>query len=200
LTDEPIIPESVRAGADVVSFSGDKLLGAPQAGIIVGRQALIASLRRTPLARALRADKLVLGALEATLEAHARGTAHDEIPVMRMLSMTYAETERRAQDFLLNFKQSVSADNAAQFYGEVVTDEATIGGGSAPLTRLTTASVSLRHRSLSSQQIVTQLRANRPPIIARIVEDRVLLNLRTVSQTEEAEILAALLALNLTQA
>jgi L-seryl-tRNA(Ser) seleniumtransferase len=141
LTDEPVIRQSVRAGADVVSFSGDKLLGGPQAGIIVGRSEIIEHIRRTPLARALRADKLVLGALEATLEAHARGTAHTEIPALRMLHETYAVTRERATKFLVQLRATPSAvsdgrlneADASALTSELIEDTAAVGGGSAPL-------------------------------------------------------------------
>lgn len=194
LSGEPVISESVRGGADVISFSGDKLLGGPQAGIIVGRRTAIERIRHTPLARALRADKLVLGALEATLEAHARGTAQSEVPALQMMGMSYAETQQRAEAFLINLRQALP--DAAKLHGEVVPDEAAIGGGSAPLTRLPTASVAIRHHALSVDNLAERLRRNHPPVIARIVDDRVLLNLRTLSQTEEAEVLAALAALD----
>lgn len=203
LADEPVIRQSIRHGADVVSFSGDKLLGGPQAGIIVGRHDLIERIRRTPLARALRADKLVLGALEATLEAHARNAAHTEIPALRMLHETHAATRERAANFLeqLHAMLSTTTDEASRtideasspvLSGELVEDSAAVGGGSAPLTRLPTVAVALSHATLSAGKLEAALRRHHPPVIARIVEGRVLLNLRAVLPHEEAEILIAL--------
>ena len=188
LADEPLIPASVRSGADVVAFSGDKLLGGPQAGIIVGRGELIERIRRTPLARALRADKLVLAALEATLEAHARGTAHAEIPALRMLGETEAASHARAAAFADRLREHA----ASQLDTEIIKDESAIGGGSAPLVRLPSAALALRHHAFTADDFARRLRMCRPPIIARVREDRVLVNLRAVSPSEEDELLAGI--------
>lgn len=187
LTDEPLIPASIRLGADVVAFSGDKLLGGPQAGIIVGRADLIERIRRTPLTRALRADKLVLAALEATLEAHARGTAHTEIPALRMLGETEAASHTRAAAFADRLR---AATDEPQLDIEIIRDEAAIGGGSAPLVRLPSAALALRHPAFTADDFARRLRMYRPPIVARVREERVLVNLRAVSESEEDELLA----------
>ncbi|HEX8847763.1 MAG TPA: L-seryl-tRNA(Sec) selenium transferase [Pyrinomonadaceae bacterium] len=191
LTGEPVIRESIRDGADLVSFSGDKLLGSAQAGLIVGRSNLIEKLRKHPLYRALRADKLTLAALEATLDAHRR-EAFDEIPALHMVALTSEEIERRALSFTSKLLEQ-AAPSALQV--ELVRGESAIGGGSAPTTRPTTILVALTHRELSAEALGKRLRLSSPPVIARIADDRVLLDLRTVADDEEADLLAALLAL-----
>ena len=191
LAGEPVIRESISDGADVVTFSGDKLLGAAQAGLIVGRRAVIERLRRHPLYRALRADKLALAALEATLEIYRRGRAIEEIPTLRMLAMTKEETERRARVFLKRLKKL----NPTALRFEIAEGVSAIGGGSAPTTHPRTALVALTHTKLSADEIEERLRASTPPVIARIAYDRVLLDLRTVAEEEEGELLNALAAL-----
>ena len=131
LADEPIISECIADGADVVSFSGDKLLGSTQAGLIVGRHAIVGRLRKHPLYRALRADKLCLAALEVTLESHRRGKALDEVPVLRMLGLTRQEIEERARSFLQRYLQRVGSSGLTL---EIVEGTSAIGGGSTWLT------------------------------------------------------------------
>ncbi|OLE55435.1 MAG: L-seryl-tRNA(Sec) selenium transferase [Acidobacteria bacterium 13_1_20CM_3_53_8] len=191
LAGEPVIRESISDGADVVTFSGDKLLGAVQAGLIVGRRAVIERLRRHPLYRALRADKLALAALEATLEIYRRGRAMEEIPTLRMLAMTKEETERRARVFLKRLKKL----NPTALRFEITEGASAIGGGSAPTTHPQTALIALTHTKLSADEIEERLRASMPPVIARIAYDRVLLDLRTVAEEEEGELLNVLAAL-----
>ena len=193
LEGEPVISESIRSGADVVSFSGDKLLGACQAGLIVGRHHIIEALRRHPLYRALRADKLALAALEATLEAHRRGTSFEEVPVLRMLAMTRAEIETRARDLLSRLAQRCPA---ASLNCEVVAGESAIGGGSAPTAHPQTALIALTHESMSADTLEEALRSATPPVVARIMEDKVLLDLRTVAEDEEGLLLDALTAVS----
>jgi L-seryl-tRNA(Ser) seleniumtransferase len=192
LEGEPVIRESVDSGADIVTFSGDKLLGAVQAGLIVGRRALIERLRRHPLYRALRPDKLTLAALQATLEIYRRNAYLEEIPVMRMLALTGEEIEVRAHTFLYSLSARLK-DESLRF--EMVAGQSAIGGGAAPTTRLPTSLIALRHNSLSPAALDDALRRNRPPVIARIAENNLLLDLRTVAEDEEEELLAALLAL-----
>ena len=178
LTHEPTPQESVAAGADLVLFSGDKLLGGPQAGIIVGREAAVAPLRSHPLMRALRPDKTTIAALGATLRHYLRGEAEAEIPVWRMIAADADELRERAESW-----------QAALGRGVVVADQSPIGGGSLPgETRLTFA---LR---LPNAGLAARLRRNDPPIIARVVDDGVQLDPRTVLPEQESALLEALRA------
>ncbi|HEX8772863.1 MAG TPA: L-seryl-tRNA(Sec) selenium transferase [Pyrinomonadaceae bacterium] len=192
LEGEPVISDSIRSGADIVSFSGDKLLGASQAGLIVGRRQLIEVLRRHPLYRALRADKLALAALEATLAAYARGAALEEVPVLRMLAARVEEVEGRARKLLSRLMKRASASS---LHTEIIRGASAIGGGSAPTTHPPTALIALTHAGLSAAALDEALRSSTPPVIARIFEDRVVLDLRTVASDEEALLLDALAAL-----
>jgi L-seryl-tRNA(Ser) seleniumtransferase len=189
LEGEPVISESVARGADVVTFSGDKLLGAAQAGLVVGRREIIERLRRHPLYRALRADKLALAALEATLDSYRRGEAAREVPALRMLAATREEIEGRARAFTRRLRARLG-DGALNF--EIVEGRSAIGGGSAPTTHPQTALVALTHATLSASAFDDRLRLHAPPVVARILDDRVVLDLRTVSEDEEAELLDAL--------
>lgn len=192
LKGEPVIRESIREGADVVTFSGDKLLGGPQAGLIIGRAEIIARLRRHPLYRALRADKLAFSALQATLEIYRRAAFLEEIPVLHMLARTYEEIERRARRFLSRLRRQLKHESLRL---EIVEGESAIGGGAAPTTHLSTALIALKHSSLSPDELDGHLRRTTPPVIARIAEDNVLLDLRTVALDEEDELLKAILSL-----
>ena len=182
LRDEPLVSESITAGVDVVCFSGDKLLGGPQAGIIAGRGEALDRIRRHPLMRALRVDKLTYAALEATLEQHAIGRAADEIPVLRMLGMTAAEVGDRADAL-------ADALNASGWRAGVIDGVSTVGGGSAPGAELPTRLVEIARDGLSADQIEQYLRTLDPPIIARIQDDRVVLDLRTVRTSEDSRLL-----------
>lgn len=187
LSGEPLISDSIAAGADVVSFSGDKLLGGPQAGLIVGRAKVIESLRKHPLYRALRPDKLGLAALEATLAAHSRGTSFTELPALRMIALSQDEIRQRAEAILSRLGQSTDG-----FSVELIDGESAIGGGSAPTTHPKTKLIALTHSRLSAEAIEEALRRSNPPVIARIAEGKVLLDLRTVAEDEEAELLQAI--------
>ncbi|HYN84316.1 MAG TPA: L-seryl-tRNA(Sec) selenium transferase [Pyrinomonadaceae bacterium] len=197
LAGEPVIRESIEAGADVVTFSGDKLLGASQAGLIVGRREVCERLRRHPLYRALRADKLAYAALEATLEAHRRGAAAREVPALRMLAATPDALEKRARAFVKKFarlRQKTPA--AAALTLDTAAGRSAVGGGSAPTTHPPTTLVLLTHATLSAAALEERLRRREPvPVVARVAGDRVALDLRTVSETEEAELLEALAGL-----
>jgi L-seryl-tRNA(Ser) seleniumtransferase len=190
INDEPIISESIAAGADVVSFSGDKLLGATQAGLIVGRRAIIDRLRSHSLYRALRVDKLCLAALETTLDAHRRG-AIEEIPALRMLALTIDKIEERAGSLIAKLAASESNGLAAT----IVAGQSAVGGGSGPNVHPPTALIALKHERLNADELEKTLRLNSPPVIARIADDQVLLDLRTVDDREEPELLAALSSL-----
>ncbi len=187
LTDEPVISHSVAAGADVVTFSGDKLLGGVQSGLIVGGREVIEKLRKHPLYRALRVDKLIYAALGATFEIFRRETALEEIPVLRTLSMNNDEIKHRTLDFGRKLSDRLGENSPLQF--ETLEGNSVIGGGSAPTVQPVTMLLVLRHENLSVNELEQRLRLSRPPVIARILEDKVLIDLRTVSETEEAELL-----------
>lgn len=190
ITGEPVIRESFEAGVDVISFSGDKLLGGPQAGLLVGRAEVIERLRKHSLYRALRADKLRIAALEATLDAYARGATTTEVPAHRMISMTFEELQRRASSFI----QSVRSE-ASDLGLEIVEGESAIGGGAAPTSRLRTPLISVTHSTQSANEIEARLHRCDPPIVGRIEDNRVLLDLRTVAPTDEAALSAAVASL-----
>ena len=185
---EPVIEESLAAGADVVTFSGDKLLGGPQAGMIVGRAELIERMRANPLYRALRADKLRLAALEETLEEYSRG---DKVPAQQMMAMTAAEIGARADDLIARLSKRITSAVSIQ----KVEGESAVGGGSAPTSPLPTFLISVTSSSRTANEIETALRRRELPILVRIVEDRVMMDLRTVAESEEAEIETALASL-----
>ena len=188
LADEPLIRDSIEVGVDVVSFSGDKLFGACQAGIIVGRSVIIDRLRRHSLYRALRPDKLGLAALEATLESHRRG-ATDEIPSLRMLALTKESIEKRARALT----DQLSHIRGISF--SIVEGESAVGGGSGPNVHPATALIAINHQTFGAAELEQRLRLSSPPVVARIADDHVLLDLRTVAEDEEPELLEALRSL-----
>jgi L-seryl-tRNA(Ser) seleniumtransferase len=185
LDDEPAPASSILAGADVVLFSGDKLLGGPQAGIIVGSAACVGRVRRHPLMRALRVDKMTYAALEATLQEYSAGRAAATIPVIRMITMTVEEVAPRAEAIASQLR------NAALIV-ESVDGVSTTGGGSAPGSQLPTRLIALRHRTLSAAQLEERLRSSEPPVIGRIEDDRVLLDVRTVPPEQDALLISLL--------
>ena len=193
LSGEPVIRDSVAQGADVVTFSGDKLLGSAQAGLVVGRREVIERLRRHPLYRALRADKLALAALEATLEAYRRGEAAREVPALAMLSATRADVEACARSFAERLRTRLGQDT---LNFDLIDGESAVGGGSAPTTHPPTALIALTHTALSADALDARLRQHSPPIVARILEDRLVLDLRTVAESEEEELREALVRLS----
>ena len=184
LRDEPAPRSSLAAGVDAVLFSGDKLLGGPQAGIIAGRAALIDEVRRHPLMRAVRVDKMTYAALEATLQEYAAGRASETIPVARMLTLDVAAIRQRAQSLLDGLRGNVT--------GEVLDGFSTMGGGSAPGSALATALVAVRHASMTASELEARLRHSDPPVVVRIQEDRVLVDLRTVPPEQDARLLEIL--------
>ena len=191
ITGEPIIRESFDAGVDVISFSGDKLLGGPQVGVLVGRAEVIERLRKHSLYRALRADKLRLAALEATLESYARGATTEEIPTHQMMAASYEELSTRADNFI----ERLTREQSGNLQLQIIEGESAIGGGAAPTSRLRTALVAISHRNFSPNEIEEKLRRHNPPVIARIENDQVLLDLRTVSTTDEPNLLSAVASL-----
>ena len=184
LTGEPTAAEALGQGADLVLMSGDKLLGGPQAGIIVGRAAAVAALRSNPLARALRVDKLTLAALEATLALYrepARALA--EVPALTMLTAPAGAVRHRAErlrDIV------VSRGHAAR----VVASDATVGGGAFPAARIPSSALELGGDAMALER---RLRAGNPPVIARIIEDHVRIDLRSVQPGEDDTLLGAIL-------
>ena len=177
---EPTVTNSIEAGVDAVMFSGDKLLGGPQAGIIAGTRAAIDPIRRHPLMRALRVGKMTYAALEATLRSHA-AERWDELPVMLMLTMTPESIAARAEAL-------ARAVCGGGLHATVVDGESTIGGGSAPGATLSTSLVVLQHQTLSADAMESRLRSLDPPVIARIQNNRVVLDLRTVPAAFDAEL------------
>ena len=192
LDGEPTISESIANGADVVSFSGDKLLGGVQAGLIVGRSEYINQLRRHSMYRALRTDKIAYAALEATLKSYLRGNAVEEVPVLRMLSMEFEQLNKRANSFAKRLKKNISANGLSV---KIIEGESAIGGGSAPTTHPRTALISLAHPTLTANELEEILRRNSPPVITRIVADCVAIDLRTVFEEDETELISALVKL-----
>ena len=180
--DEPAVRDSLAAGVDVCCFSGDKLLGGPQAGIIVGRKLLVDRIRTHPLMRALRVDKLTYAALEATLIEYAAGRAATTIPVQRMLTATADAIRGRAE---IVATQIAALDG---WRATAIEGFSAVGGGSAPGVHLPTWLVSVENGSLSAFALERRLRDLDPPVIARIDNDRVVLDLRTVLPEQDAQL------------
>ncbi len=185
LSPEPTVQQSIAAGADIVTFSGDKLLGAPQAGLIVGKAELIDSIRRHPLTRALRVDKLILAGLEATLQAYRRGKAVEEIPVWQMIAASPESLRARAE----NWRERLAG---AGLSAEVLSGQSTVGGGSLPGETLPTFLLALTppHPDATA----ARLRQANPPVVGRIQQERLLFDPRTVLPEQEEALLSALIA------
>lgn len=179
LNHEPTVQDSVKAGADIISFSGDKLLGGPQAGIIIGRKELVEKLKKHPLARAIRADKMCLAGVSANLMHYLRDEAIQEIPIWKMISMDPDVIKLHA----LYWQEKLQA-------GEVIPGESTIGGGSLPGETLPTWLLSIKVGS--PEKMLKALRNSTPAVIGRIVDDQVVLDPRTVFEVEEKDLLAKL--------
>jgi L-seryl-tRNA(Ser) seleniumtransferase len=187
---EPVAHASCDAGVDVVSFSGDKLLGGPQAGIIAGKREFIERIRRNPLFRALRVDKLTIAALEVTLNAYLRG-ALDEIPALRMIRATADDIAQRAEGLTVKLRPALAN---AKVTIETRPGSSVIGGGSTPDQQLPTHLISISSPQFSPATLESRLRkpASGPPVIARIEDDRLILDLRTVFPDEEPALAAAI--------
>jgi L-seryl-tRNA(Ser) seleniumtransferase len=173
------VQESVQAGAALVTFSGDKLLGGPQGGIVVGQRDLIEKLRQHPLARAMRADKVALAGLHATLLHYARGEAPQEIPVWQMIAMPADDIRRRAERW-----------SAALGRGTAIAARSTVGGGSLPEETLPTFALALEVEQVD--ELAAQLRRSTPPVITRIEAGRLLLDPRTVLPGQDDALLDVL--------
>ena len=184
ITGEPGILDSLRAGVDVVTYSGDKLLGGPQAGMLSGRRELIARMRSNSLFRALRVDKLTYAALEATLLAYVTRD-HDAIPALRMMGLSKEEIAKRAQAVADKLQ-------SPQLVVELADGESVLGGGAAPSAVLPTRLLAVTAKHLSADELAARLRASDPPVIARVEEGRVLLDLRTVFPEQDQALIAAL--------
>jgi L-seryl-tRNA(Ser) seleniumtransferase len=187
---EPAVEDSIAAGVGVCCFSGDKLLGGPQSGIIVGRRALVDALRRHPLVRALRVDKMTYAALEATLAEYAADRAVMTVPVQRMLAMTAGEIRARAEAVA----RAIGAMNG--WRAAIVEGTSAVGGGSAPGVELPTWLVAIERDGLTPDALEARLRRLTPPVIARIEHDRVLLDLRTVAPDQDQQLLGLLNSLS----
>jgi L-seryl-tRNA(Ser) seleniumtransferase len=172
---------------DVVTFSGDKLLGGPQAGLAAGRRPAVDAMRKNPLYRALRVDKMTVAALDAVLAVHEAGRAALHVPVQRMLTATSDQVKRRAEAM------------AAALHGThpdlelaVVDGASAVGGGAAPAVEVPTALLAVAHPSLGPDRLAAALRGGRPAVLARVADGRLVLDLRTVLPGEEAAVLEAL--------
>ncbi len=179
LVHEPTVQESLAAGADVVCFSGDKLLGGPQAGIIVGKKELLDKIKKHPLARAVRADKTCLAGVTATLLHYLKDEAEREIPILKMMSLTPKQIWGRAEAWRQELGQ-----------GQVIEGESTVGGGSLPDESFPTFLLSLTVES--PEKFLKKLRTQNPPVIARTANDKVLLDPRTVPPEQEGALLVGL--------
>ena len=191
---EASVLDSLRAGVDIVTYSGDKLLGGPQAGLITGRADLVARMRSNSLFRAVRVDKLTYAALEATLLAYVKGD-HGAIPTLRMMRLSKEEIETRAQAMAKSFVQSepAPADSGPKRINvEIIDGESVIGGGAAPSSVLPTRLLAVSCADLTADTLCARLRNSDPPIIARVEDGRVLLDLRTVAPEQDALIAQAL--------
>jgi L-seryl-tRNA(Ser) seleniumtransferase len=180
---EPSVLDSLRQGVDVVTYSGDKLLGGPQAGMLSGRSDLIARMRSNSLFRALRVDKLTYAALEATLLAYVKGD-HDAIPALRMMRLSREEIGTRSQAIAEKIK-------SPRLSIDLLDGESVIGGGAAPSALLPTRLLAVTCEGLSADEVSARLRASDPPVIARVEEGRVLLDLRTVFPEQDEAVVRA---------
>jgi L-seryl-tRNA(Ser) seleniumtransferase len=187
LLNEPIARDSIQAGADVVLFSGDKLLGGPQAGIIVGRKRYVSQILNHPLSRALRVDKLTLSALVETLKLYRNGeTAEREIPVLRMLAMPIANLKLRAEK-ICQLIGSLPGIGSC----EVVQDHSMLGGGSLPTQTIPTYCVAVKVSDGSVDRLADRLRSAIPPVLGRIAKDQFLLDMRTIAPDEDMQLVGA---------
>ncbi len=188
---EPTVREVVASGVDLVSFSGDKLLGGPQAGILVGKADLVGRLAKNPLNRALRIDKFTVAALEATLYAYEAGEALETIPTLRMLIETAASIRRRARGFL----RRLSPDTHTRLGVALVDATSQVGGGALPTVELPTVAVTLGTTEQPAQALDERLRVGHPPVLGRLLDDRLLLDFRTILPADLPALASALSSL-----
>ena len=187
IDDEPTIRASLQAGASLVAFSGDKLFGGPQAGIILGEAALVSRVKKNPLFRALRIDKLTAAALEATVNCYLTNRELTELPTLASIHVDAKEIGKRARQF-----KRRAAGVAPHVQLDLINGFSVVGGGSAPTAQLPTTLLRAECASLSSNEVDARLRQSHPPVIARILDDQLVLDLRTVTRDEEGELLRAL--------
>jgi L-seryl-tRNA(Ser) seleniumtransferase len=186
--EEPLVRTVIEAGADLVTFSGDKLLGGPQAGILAGKKKYIDILKKHQLARVLRVDKMTLAALEATLADYMKGrSALELIPTIRDIIQKEEELLKRAKLFLKLVKELEFG-----FSGEVISETSAIGGGTMPGVEIPTYATALRHSVMSANELHEKLRRAKTPVITRIKQDEVLFDMRTITREEIFEIVTAL--------
>ncbi len=185
LAGEPTVGEALADGVDVVTWSGDKLMGGPQAGLVAGQRASVDAMRRNPLYRALRVDKMTLAALDAVLDEHEKGRAAATLPVLRMLHEDEPAVRARAEALAASLRAEVDV--------AVVAGASAVGGGALPTVELPTALVTIRHGRRSPDELAAALRAGEPPVVARVADGRLVLDLRTVLPGEQDELRDALL-------
>lgn len=187
ILDEPTVLQSVEAGADITCFSGDKLLGGPQAGIIIGKKIYIEAMKKNHLARALRIDKLSLAALEATLKLYLEGTAEQDIPTMNMLAASLETLTEKANMLCKDIQAKVQECSA-----EIIEEYSQVGGGSVPDQMLPTAAVAIHPHSITVMELERRIRQSDTPIIARISKNRLLLDVRTLEEKDFTYIAACI--------
>jgi L-seryl-tRNA(Ser) seleniumtransferase len=189
LDKEPTVTEALQTGADLVLFSGDKLLGGPQAGLVVGAKAWVDQLKRNPLTRALRPDKLTLAGLEATLRLYRDETlATQAIPTLRMITQPLAEVKRRAQSLARRLRHRLPRTNQIT----IMPTLARIGGGSLPQTELASCALSVTNSAWPPHKLDAALRAANPPVVARLEHQKLLLDVRTILLEDEANLISVL--------
>ena len=186
-SDEPVASQSIKTGADLVLFSGDKLLGGPQCGIIAGRRVLIEKLNKHPMARALRVDKLTLAALWATLHLYRKPeVARRKVPLLSLLDTSIENLRNRAQRLAPQMAAAEAIESAQPL------DSTTyLGGGSIPTQQLPTCCIALKPASISVDRLATALRSNKPSVVGRIQDERLLLDLRTVMPRQDQALVEA---------
>lgn len=189
---EPTVQESIKKGVDIVTFSGDKLLGGPQAGIIVGKKKYIDMMKTHPLNRALRIDKTTLAALESTLRHYLDERTIREIPTMNMLTMTTQEIEERAERLLRGINEKIDSDSGLKI--EIIDDYSKVGGGSMPIEQIPTKCVNISSETLSMTKFEESLRNYETPIITRLYKDKMFIDLRTIKDEEVEHIVNAIVA------
>jgi L-seryl-tRNA(Ser) seleniumtransferase len=187
LADEPTVGDALGGGVDVVAFSGDKLLGGPQAGLLAGKKPRIAALRRNPLYRALRVDKMTLAALDAVVLDHVSGRAAERVPALAMASLSAESLQARAGAFAERLRSLGSGLDVALAPGG-----SAVGGGAAPTSSLPTTLVTVAHVALGPDRLAEALRTGSPAVVGRVADGRFVLDLRTVSGEDEGELLEAL--------
>jgi L-seryl-tRNA(Ser) seleniumtransferase len=187
---QPTVSEVVASGVDLVSFSGDKLLGGPQAGIVVGKRAIVSRLKKNPWNRALRIDKFTIAALEATLHAYEAGTARDTVPTLRLLTEPLASIKPRARRLL----RALGAETSQRLGAQVSEGRSQVGGGALPTVELPTAGLSLGVTDAAARALDAALRVGDPPVVGRLVDDRLFLDCRTVLVAQVLALAKAVIA------